>query len=94
MFQICVELDALAVIHLLKIANANCSLEPLLADCRDMLKSFPNLQIEHTYKEPNWCADVLARLGKASKEAFVLFINPPRLWWISHASLIESELFV
>ena len=38
--NLCVELDALAVIHLLKISNANCSLEPLLADCRDMLKSF------------------------------------------------------
>ena len=41
--NLCVELDALAVIQLLKNSKANCLLEPLLADCRDMLKSFPNL---------------------------------------------------
>ena len=70
---ICVELDVLAIVHLLKNSNANYSLESLLTDCKDLLKSFPNLQIKHAYREANWCADVLARLGNASSEAIILF---------------------
>ena len=38
-----VELDALAVVQLMKNSIVNLSLEPLLTDCRLLLRKFPNL---------------------------------------------------
>lgn len=68
-----VELDALAVVHLMKKSNNNFSLEPLLTDCRLLLNTFSSLQVVHMYREANWCADTLARLGSSSIDSFILF---------------------
>ena len=38
-----VELDVLAVVQLMKNSIVNLSLEPLLTDCRLLLRKFPNL---------------------------------------------------
>jgi len=38
-----VELDALAIVHLMQNSNSNLSLEPLLTNCSLLLKKFPNL---------------------------------------------------
>ena len=72
-----IELDALAVVHLMKISIVNFSLEPLLTDCRLLLRKFPNLRIEHMYREANQCADALARIGSNSDVPFILFAHPP-----------------
>ena len=61
-----VELDALAVVQLMKNSIVNLSLEPLLTDCRLLLRKFPNLRVEHAYREANQCADALARIGSNS----------------------------
>ena len=57
-----VELDALAIIQLMRNSIANLSLEPLLTDCRLLLRKFPSLQVDHAYREANQCADALARI--------------------------------
>ena len=54
-----IELDALAVVQLMKISIVNFSLEPLLIDCRILLRKLPNLRIEHVYREANQCANAL-----------------------------------
>ena len=72
-----VELDALAVVQLMKNSIVNLSLEPLLTDCRLLLRKFPNLRVEHAYREANQCADALARIGSNSDVPFILFAHPP-----------------
>ena len=72
-----IELDALAVVHLMINSFVNFSLEPLLTNCRLLLKKFPNLRIEHMYREANQCADALACIGSTSDVPFLLFAHPP-----------------
>lgn len=72
-----VELNALAVVQLMKSSIANLSLEPLLTNCRLLLKKFPHLRVEHVYREANKCADALANIGSNSNVPFILFAYPP-----------------
>ena len=74
-----VELDALAVVHLMKNSIANLSLKPLLTDCKLLLQKFPNLRVVHVYKEANWCANALARIGSIGDVPFILFALPPHM---------------
>ena len=76
-YNLIVELDALAVVHLMKNSITNLSLEPLLTDCRLLLKKFPTLQIVHAYRKANQCTDVLARIGSVNNVPFILFALPP-----------------
>ena len=55
----------------------NLLMEPLLTDCRNLLKAIPNKRVTHTYHEANQCADVLAKLEANSLSSFVVFCNPP-----------------
>ena len=71
-----VELDALAIVQLMKNSIANLSLEPLLTDFRLLLRKFPNLRVDHVYKEANQCVDALARIGSNSDIPFILFAHP------------------
>ena len=77
MHNLIVELDALAVVQLMKNSIVNLSLEPLLTDCRLLLRKFPNVRVEHAYKEANQSADALARIGSNSDVPFILFAHPP-----------------
>ena len=72
-----VELDALSVVQLMKNSICNLLMEPLLTDCRNLLKAFPNKQVIHAYREANQCADALAKLGAVSLTSFVVFWTPP-----------------
>ena len=72
-----VELDAHVVVQLMKNSIVNLSLEPLLTDCRLLLRKFPNLGVEHAYREANQCTDALARIGSNSDVHFILFAHPP-----------------
>ena len=72
-----VELDALVVVQLMKNSIANLSLEPLLTDCRLFLRKFPNLRVDHAYREANQCTDTLARISSNSDVPFILFAHPP-----------------
>ena len=72
-----VELDALSVVLFMKNNTCNLLMEPLLTDCRNLLKEFPNTQVVHAYREANQCVDTLAKMGAGSLASFVVFWTPP-----------------
>ncbi|XP_075665344.1 uncharacterized protein LOC142635008 [Castanea sativa] len=61
--NICIEMDAEFIVHLVSSSSvANLMLEPLLTDCRNLIKTFPNHTVAHVFREANACADCLARM--------------------------------
>ena len=58
-----IELDALSIVLLMKNEAENIMMEPLLSDCRSLLKQIPNKRVLHIFREANQCADALAKLG-------------------------------
>ena len=51
-------------------------LEPLLGDCRILLKKFHSTNVQHIFREANQCADALAKFGAILSLDFVNFVNP------------------
>ena len=74
--QLIIELDALSVVILMNNEFENLLMEPLLIDCKNILKEFPNKSVIHAFREANQCADALAKLGSQSLYSFVVFCNP------------------
>ena len=72
-----IELDALSIVVLMNNNTANLLMEPLLTDCRNLVREIPNKQITHIYREVNQCADALAKLGANSLDFFVNFLYLP-----------------
>ena len=68
-----VELDALSMVLLMKNNTCNLLIEPLLTNCKNLLKEFPNTQVVHAYREANQCANALAKMGAGSLTSFVDF---------------------
>ena len=52
-------------------------LEPLLGDCRTLLKKFHSTIVQHIFREANQCADALAKFRATLSSDFVNFVNPP-----------------
>ncbi|XP_050263839.1 uncharacterized protein LOC126708061 [Quercus robur] len=76
--DICVELDAELIVLLLNNYSINnLMLEPLLGDCRTLLKKFHSTTIQYIFREANQCADALAKFGATLSSDFVNFVNPP-----------------
>ena len=48
-----VEMGALSVVMLMNNSSINLLMEPLLSDCRNLLKDIPNKRIVHTFREAN-----------------------------------------
>ena len=69
-----IELGALSVVLLMNNNTVNLLMEPLLTDCRNLVREIPYKQIVHIYKEANQCADALAKLGASSLDSFVIFL--------------------
>ena len=69
--------NLLAIVHLLRNSDATLALEPLLSDCKNLLRTFPRTRIEHVFREANQCADVLAKLGAKFSAMYVSFVIPP-----------------
>ena len=58
-----IELDANVLVHLLtNPSSLNLMLEPLLNDCRNLIKAFPNCTVTHIFREAHRCADKLANM--------------------------------
>lgn len=51
-----IEMDALSVVLLMNNNTVNLLMELLLTDCRNLLQSFPNKRVIHTFREANQCA--------------------------------------
>ena len=75
--QLIIELDALCVVILMNNESENLLMEPLLTDCRNLLKELPNKRVIHAFCEANQCANALAKLGSRSLYSFAVFCNPP-----------------
>ena len=78
--QLIIELDALSVVILLNNDTENSLMEPLLIDCRNLLKEFPCKRVIHAFREANQCADALAKMGAQSLYSFGVFVTNC-LWW-------------
>ena len=75
--QLIVELDALSIVILMNNETENLLMEPLLSDCRSLLKEIPSKRVIHAFRKANQCADALAKLGAQLLSSFVMFCNPP-----------------
>ena len=56
--------------------SENFVMEPLLTDCKNLLREIPNKRVIHSYREVNQCTDALAKLEAQSLSHFVVFCNP------------------
>ena len=77
--NILVQTDAYVVIELLvgRCRN-NARLNPLVAECRNLLDKFPLSSVKHVYREANQCADILAKMGLQSQASLSILCSPPR----------------
>ena len=74
------ELDATAAISLVSSnVNTNGDLSGLVDDCRVLLLCLPQVKLTHCFREANFCADALAKLGSASAVLSFVFDFPPPL---------------
>ena len=51
--KLIIELDALSIVLLMNNEAENIMMEPLLSDCRSLLKQIPNKRVIHAYCEAN-----------------------------------------
>ena len=73
-----IELDADVLVPLLtNPSSLNLMLEPLLNDCRNLIKAFPNYTVTQIFREANRCADKLANMGATQLTNFLLLYEPP-----------------
>ena len=78
--NICIKMDAKFIVHLVSSPSVvNLMLEPLLIDCKNLIKTFPNHTVTHVFKEANGCANYLALMGVVLNHDFDvhLLYNPP-----------------
>ena len=74
--QLIIELDALSVVILLNNDTENSLMEPLLTNCKNLLKEFPCKRVIHAFRKANQCADALAKMGAQLLYSFNVFCNP------------------
>ena len=59
--NICVDMDAEFLVYLLSNTTVvNLSFQPLLSNCRNLMKTFLNCIVTHVFREANKCVDILA----------------------------------
>ena len=77
-FAVEIKLDASATISLVSSnVNTNGDLFGLVDDCRELLLRLPQVKLSHCFREANFCADALAKLGSASAVSSLVFDSPP-----------------
>ena len=75
--NICVDMDAEFLVYLLSNTTmVNLSLEPLLSDCKNLMKTFLNCTMTHVFREANRCVDRLARLRADLHSNCLILYNP------------------
>ena len=73
-----VELDAAAAISLISCnSRSNGDFSGLVDDCRDLLLQLPQAKVSHCFREANFCADALTKLGASSSDGGLRFTAPP-----------------
>ena len=69
-------------------AYVNNIVFPLLDDCRHLAACFQQIQFKHCYRQANWCADLLARMGAVQGNDFISFVSPP----VDICNVFEEDL--
>ena len=88
------DMDAEFLVYLLSNTTVvNLSLEPLLSDCKNLMKTFLNCTVAYVFREANRCADRLARL-RADLHSNHLFCITHHLWWKTSWLVIKLAIFV
>lgn len=73
-----VELDAKVVSDLMNhYRHRNAVNSSLVADYRHLISQIPQVKVSHCYREANYCADGLARLGAQQFDDVVFYNSPP-----------------
>ena len=76
--NICVDMNAEFLVYLLSNSSVvNLSLEPLLSDIRNLMRTFLNYTVAHVYKKTNKCTDRLTRLEADLHSCHLILYNPP-----------------
>ena len=76
--NICVDMNAEFLVYLLSNSSVvNLSLEPLLSDIRNLMRTFLNCTVAHVYMETNKCTDRLPRLETHLHLDHLILYNPP-----------------
>jgi ribonuclease HI len=101
--KLIVEMDAKVVIDMLSaVCISNLSNHPysaLIFDCRSMIQNFEEIVLQHTYREGNSTADLLAKAGTDILPSFSLFDSPPSfvlsqymadIWGIQYPRMMQS----
>lgn len=73
-----IELDAELIVHLLSSpATVNLMREPLLNECRTLIRVMPNCFMTHIHWKANRCADRMAKMGADLATDFQILYVPP-----------------
>ena len=76
--NICVDMNAEFLVYLLSNSSVvNLSLESLLSDIRNLMRTFLNCTVAHVYKKTNKCIDRLTRLEADLYSCHLILYNPP-----------------
>ncbi|KAK8473414.1 hypothetical protein PHAVU_001G128200 [Phaseolus vulgaris] len=74
-----VETDSLEAINLIKEANIeDCAYGDLLADIRSLMQRNWSLDLIHSLRQDNACADILSKLGAEQHEVYCFLAHPPQ----------------
>ena len=89
--QLQIKLDAKMVIDMLlnDILN-NCLLNPLIMQCRNLIKRIPHNCIKHVYRETNSYANCLAKKGQMVQSPLILFSSPS----LNVIPLLKNDIFL
>ena len=75
--NICIEMDVEFIFHLVSSPSVvNLMFEPLLTDCKNLIKTLPNHSVAHVFREVNCCANHLACMGAELNFDFQFLYNP------------------
>ena len=61
---------------ILKNRTNNCLLNPLIMQCRNMMRMISHNFINHTYQNVNWCANSLPKKGQVQQLPFTMLSSP------------------
>nr|POE82088.1 putative ribonuclease h protein [Quercus suber] len=77
-YYLIVSVDSSDVVKLFSSSSSTNRLTwPLVAECRDILQAFQQVQLSHCFREANHAADLLAKIGSSQWEDFVYYVTPP-----------------
>ena len=76
-YYLIVNVDSSDVVKLFSSSSSSNRLTwPLVAECRDILQVFRQVQLSHYYREANHATDILAKIGSSQREDFVYYVTP------------------